>query len=133
MVLDPKPVACVEEYPKSMRESVMLNKCNCGSDATYAGLLGKKHLVMCSSQLCNRHATGVHLEMAEFKWNNRNPIPVLPPEDFEARFAKSLESISDDCLCVTSGKFLRLFAAHFGFDLKEVTREQWQKEVCNDG
>lgn len=109
----------------------MLNNCKCGWDAKRF-VVGPDHQVFCGNRDCG---SGVHestYELAELKWNEQNPVPVTPPEDFEARFAKSLESISDDCLCVTSGKFLRQFEAHFGFDLKEVVREQWAKENRND-
>ena len=107
----------------------MLNKCKCGWDAKRF-VVGPDHKVFCFNPDCG---SGVHestYEMAELKWNEQNPAPANPPEDFEKMFFRSLiwmnlASINDP------NQFLAEFETHFGFDLKEVVREQWAKENRN--
>ena len=110
----------------------MLNKCRCGWDAKRF-VVGPDHQVFCGNRDCG---SGVHestYEIAELKWNQQNPVPVTPPEGFEKRFEEAIKGITrllhDD---VEGAELLTEFIANFGFDLKEVAREQWAKEHRND-
>lgn len=108
----------------------MLNKCKCGSDAIHiVGELG--HSVKCN--YCYWGFSGSTAEMAELMWNEQNPVPANPPEDFEARFKTALRGITWFVIAeVLSDDMLAIFKKHFGFDLKQVAREQWAKEHRND-
>ena len=105
--------------------NVMLNKCRCGWDARRF-VVGPDHQVFCGNRDCG---SGVHeptYEMAELMWNEQNPVPANPPEDFEKRFEEAIKGITrllhDN---VDDDELLPEFKANFGFDLKEVVREQW--------
>lgn len=105
----------------------MLNKCNCGWDAKHIND-GLDHFVMCGNPHCGSGAYELNYEMAEFSWNNQNPVSVIPPEDFEKRLIKSIVWM-DLRKCDDPNRFLQSFETHFGFDLREVAKEQWGREA----
>ena len=110
----------------------MLNKCQCGANAMTAGQFGIIRGVMCSSWDCRRVAYGTTNEMMELEWNNQNPN--TPTDDFQKRFDEAFRGITqlmhDD---VEGDQVLAEFKSNFGFDLKEVAKEQWAKGVRHDG
>ena len=111
----------------------MLNKCHCGWDAKHFVVeLGQS--VFCGNPDCGSGVYESTYEMAELKWNEQNPNPVLSTEEFEERFATayslSIGWFAD--LKTNRDEVLREFKDSFGFDMKEVAKEQWAKESCND-
>lgn len=111
----------------------MLNKCKCGSDAKLKWDRDGGWFVECCAKFCCRYADGIDSRDAIEKWNNPPPVPTTLPDDFEDRFAKAFKGITqllhDD---VDDDELLPEFKANFGFDLREVAREQWAKEVRHD-
>jgi hypothetical protein len=111
----------------------MLNKCRCGGDARLHTILDRWFAV-CVSSTCVRTAWGNSDEDAQSNWNSENSGPVTPPEDFEDRFAQAFSG----SICsltppwVSSDEVLATFKNYFGFDLKEVAKEQWAKENLHE-
>ena len=104
----------------------MLNKCKCGAVAKQHSI-GSKLFIVCVSSDCSRVSEGDDWGEVRSEWNSQNPSTDLSPDDFEKMFFRSLiwmdlASINDP------NQFLAEFETHFGFDLKEVVREQWGKE-----
>ena len=87
--------------------------------------------VECLTNLRARLSAGSTAEEAIAEWNNQNPTPT--PEDFEDRFAtaycRSIGWFVD--LKINRDEVLREFKDNFGFDLKEVAKEQWAKNKGN--
>lgn len=108
----------------------MLNKCKCGSDAKLKQDFDGNWFVECCATFCFRGVDGDDSRDAIGKWNNPPPAPVTPPEDFEKRLIKSIVWL-DLRRCDDPNHFLRSFESNFGFDLREVAREQWAKGVRN--
>ena len=104
----------------------MLNNCKCGSVATLKWNRDRGWFVECCARFCFRDVEGDDSRDAIEKWNNQPPTPVNPPEDFEKRFEEAIKGITrllhDN---VDDDELLPEFKASFGFDLKEVVREQW--------
>jgi hypothetical protein len=110
----------------------MLNKCKCGENAKLKWERDRGWFVECCAKFCFRSVDGDDSRDAVDKWNNPPPTPVTPPEDFEDRFEKAFKGICqllhDD---VDDDELLPEFESHFGFDLKEVAKEQWTKHKGN--
>ena len=103
----------------------MLNKCKCGAVAKQR-LIGSKLFIVCVSSDCSRVSEGDNWDKVQSEWNSQNPSTDLSPEDFEKRFEQAIKGITrllhDN---VDDDELLPEFKSNFGFDLKEVTREQW--------
>ena len=108
----------------------MLNKCKCGWDAE-CFVVGSDRHVFCGNRDCVSWVNESTYKMAELKWNEQNPVPANPPEDFEKRLIESIVWM-DHRPIHDPNQFLAEFEINFGFDLREVAREQWAKEHRND-
>jgi hypothetical protein len=104
----------------------MLNKCKCGWDAKHF-VDGSHHGVWCGNPDCGSGVYESTYEMAELKWNEQNSGLVTPTEEFEERFATAYgRSIGWFVhIKIHQDEVLREFQDNFGFDLKEVAKEQW--------
>ena len=109
-----------------------LNNCRCGENAKLHKNMGRWFAV-CGSSICSRTAYGNSEENAQSAWNCENPSPATSPEDFEDRFATAYNlSIGWFVHIKTNpNEVLREFKDNFGFDLKEVAKEQWAKNKGN--
>ena len=111
----------------------MLNKCECGWDAKCfvptSLSVGLDFHVFCGNRDCVSWVNESTYKMAELKWNEQNPVPVIPPDDFEKRFEEAIKGITrllhDN---VDDDELLTEFKTNFGFDLKEAAREQWGRK-----
>jgi len=109
----------------------MLNKCLCGEGGFLCLDATEGNYVECLTNLRARLCAGSTAEESIAKWNNQNPTPT--PEEFEDRFATayslSIGGFVD--LKTNRDEVLREFKDSFGFDLKEVAKEQWTKHKGN--
>jgi len=112
--------------------SVMLNNCCCGGTAKVYEMTGR-WFVVCGSSTCSRQVYGNSEENAQSAWNCENPSTTTPPEDFEDRFATAYYDSIRQFVHPKHNRdeVLREFKDSFGFDLKEVAKEQWAKHKGN--
>lgn len=120
---------------RTEKHIVKLNNCRCGGTAKLHKLMGRWFAV-CGSSTCVRTAYGNSEENAQSAWNCENPSPATPPEDFEDfedRFATAYYGSIGWFVPVKiqPNEVLAEFKDNFGFDLKEVAKEQWEKNKGN--
>ena len=110
----------------------MLNKCKCGENAKLHKNMGRWFAV-CVSPTCSRTAYGNSEESASCNWNLENLGLITSPEEFEDRFATAYYSSIGWFMHIKTNpdEVLREFKDSFGFDLKEVAKEQWSKNKGN--